>query len=292
MNFNQKELDKMANKALAHGKKVSSKLPLPNQLPLIEHSYNGEIIPQRPVDGYINATAMCKKAGKLFNDYHRQKTTKDFLSALSLNTGIPVKSTATGIPVAGLIQTVMGGNEKYKQGTWVHPKVAIHLAQWLSSDFAVQVTEWVFEWMSGNISGKMPSHLRRYVANMHKIPNGYFSMLNESVYSLIAPLEQEGYSMPAKLMPDISYGRMFSDFLRSRGINPQHFPEYTHEFTDGKRPPVQARLYPNKYLGEFRDYLSNVWIPKKSASYFQRVDKKALPYLEQIIDKALPSPRK
>jgi len=31
-------------------------------------------------------------------------------------------------------------------GTWVHPRVAIHVAQWISPQFAVKVTEWVEEW--------------------------------------------------------------------------------------------------------------------------------------------------
>lgn len=132
--------------------------------------------------------------------------------------------------------------------------------------------------MSGKISGKLPFHLRRYTANMGRIPLGYFSMLNESMYSLFAPLERLGYTIPPKLMPDISYGRMFSDFLRSEAINPDEFPEYLHEFTDGKRPEVNACLYPNKYLGEFRDYLSNVWTPQKAIRYFQSKDKKELSF--------------
>jgi KilA domain-containing protein len=35
-------------------------------LRLIGHSYEGEVIQQRARDGYINATAMCKAAGKHF----------------------------------------------------------------------------------------------------------------------------------------------------------------------------------------------------------------------------------
>ena len=51
-------------------------------------------------------------------------------------------------------------------------------------------------------------------------------------------------------MPDISTGRMFSDFLRMKGIVPEEFPTYEHEFTDGRRS-VKARLYPVEYLSEF-----------------------------------------
>ena len=50
----------------------------------------GEVINQRAKDGYINATAMCKAAGKRFFDFHRLDTTEAFLDALMTETGIPV----------------------------------------------------------------------------------------------------------------------------------------------------------------------------------------------------------
>ena len=115
------------------------KIPI-SALALIEHSVDGAVVTQRPHDGYINATLLCQQAEKRFNDYHRLSQTKDFVETLS---------TATGIPVADLIQVRMGGNDKLNQGTWVYPKVAIHLGQWLSPAFSVLVTSWVFDWMTG-----------------------------------------------------------------------------------------------------------------------------------------------
>jgi len=53
-----------------------------------------------------------------------------------------------GIPISELIQSFKGGRAE-NQGTWVHPDIAINLAQWLSPKFAVQVSRWVREWMSG-----------------------------------------------------------------------------------------------------------------------------------------------
>ena len=49
------------------------------------------------------------------------------------------------IRISELVQSAKGGNPEL-QGTWVHPYVAIHLAQWLSPRFAVQVSKWVYEW--------------------------------------------------------------------------------------------------------------------------------------------------
>jgi hypothetical protein len=113
-----------------------------NKMNLITHSLGNKTIMQRPEDGYMNATAMCKATDKLFADYNRLSTTTAFLSALSSDMGIPISE---------LIQTVKGG--KGQQGTWVHPHVAMHLAQWLSPEFAVKVSRWIFEWMG---QGKKP----------------------------------------------------------------------------------------------------------------------------------------
>ena len=40
---------------------------------------------------------------------------------------------------------------KYRK-TWVHPQVAINIAQWISPEFDVQVSKWIFELM---ITGKV-----------------------------------------------------------------------------------------------------------------------------------------
>ena len=81
----------------------------------------------------INATMLCKAHGKkLLGHYNENKQTKEYLSELSLN---------IGIPIIELFVTTAG---KYG-GTWVHRKVFIHLAQWLSPSFAVQVSNWVDE---------------------------------------------------------------------------------------------------------------------------------------------------
>ena len=135
---------------------------------------------QRAKDGYINATAMCKAAGRHFKHYNENATTKAFVTALAAEVGIPTSE---------LIQSVSGGVPEL-QGTWAHPQVAIHLAQWLSPQFAVQVTQWVFEWISGGpkVVERLPYHLRRYVANMTVVPRTHFSILQELTYGLIAPM--------------------------------------------------------------------------------------------------------
>jgi hypothetical protein len=79
---------------------------------------------------------MCHAAGKRWNHYAENQGTRDFIEALGAEAGIPASE---------LIQTLKGGDPS-RQGTWVHPRIAIHLAMWCSPQFAVQVVTWVETW--------------------------------------------------------------------------------------------------------------------------------------------------
>ena len=254
-------------------------LDFPQQPFLIEHEVGGGIVPQRPRDGYIDATRLCQQANKLFGNYHQLASTKAFLDALSLDIGIPIPN---------LVQVIRGRGDRLSQGTWVHPQVAINLGQWVSPAFAVQVTKWVLDWHEGKTHPYMPVHVQRFIKNRNKIPHTHFSMLNEIYLSLLAPLEENGIILPDKMMPDISTGRMFSGFLRSKGIDPGEFPTYKHEFVDSSRPTVYARLYPVDHLADFRKYFHETWLPERAGNYFAERFPKALPFLPRILQ--LPSP--
>jgi len=249
------------------------------QLALISHQVDGEVIEQRQIDGYINATAMCGAAGKQFNDYSRLSSTRAFLEELA---------SVTGFPVTELVQSVRGGGAT-SQGTWVHPKVAIHLAQWLSPRFAVQVSEWVYEWMTRGGQPqvvRMPYHLRRYVLNRRNVPEGHFSVLVEMTQLVIAPMEEAGYTLPENMLPDISEGKMFSRWLRDEmSVDTDSLPTYNHRFEDGR--VVKARAYPDDFLPHFRRHLREQWIPDKSIAYFASRDPEAIQYLPALYPKQI-----
>ena len=102
---------------------------------------NNITIISRPEDGYINATQLCKAGGKEFKHWKENKNNDAFLQALSASVGIP-----TDI----LLRYESGSNDK--RSTWVHPQVAINIAQWISPQFDVQVSKWIFELM---LTGKV-----------------------------------------------------------------------------------------------------------------------------------------
>jgi hypothetical protein len=243
---------------------------------LIPHPVQGGIIYQRPKDGYINATAMCQAAGKQFGHYRENKAAKDFLAELS---------SAIGIPIAELVQSVVGGDHRI-QGTWVHPQVAIHLGQWVSAPFAVQVSQWVVDWMSGKgpatVADTVPYHLRRYIANQPNIPVAHFSILAEMTTLLIAPMELMGYTLPEHLLPDISNGKMFCKWLRDvHGIDTDALPTYLHVYEDGRR--VWPKAYPDKLWADFRKHFREEWLPHHSIEYFRKRDSEALQFLPKLI---------
>lgn len=252
-------------------------------LELIEHHVNNSTISQRSADGYINATALCTAAGKEWGQYASDKNTKEFLAELS---------SSTGIKNSNLIQSVK--DDSGSQDTWVHPQVSLHLAQWLSPKFAVQVTKWVHEWISGKITPKspaeLPPHLDRYLRNDSKVPQGYFSILQETGLSLFGPLHNLGFEIPKGWVPDISVGKLYCAWLRDEHeIDTDALQTYRHDYFDG-RPIVDAKAYPEHLLPDFRNWFRTHWLPVHGVKYFKKKDPSSLHFLDKL--PALAAPKK
>jgi len=86
---------------------------------LAEDTQIGSIVVPK---GYVNATDMCKANCKKVNDWLRLKETKQYVDELSLE---------MGINSSNLIESIKGGKDKNKQGTWIHPRLFKNLEQWL-----------------------------------------------------------------------------------------------------------------------------------------------------------------
>ena len=83
-----------------------------------------------PLDGYIDATMMCKAGGKEFPNFMTSKHTNELIDYISSNLRIPRMA---------LVVSKKGGNDRSATGTWVHPEIAVHLAMWVSIPFSVHV---------------------------------------------------------------------------------------------------------------------------------------------------------
>ena len=99
----------------------------------VGNSYN---IEHREDDGYINVTNLCKAGKKQFKHWNSLQKTKSFLRVLSESVGIPTDS-------------LIKYNYAYgkERATWVHPQIAINIAQWISPQFDVKVSAWIYEVM-------------------------------------------------------------------------------------------------------------------------------------------------
>lgn len=166
-------------------------------------------------------------------------------------------------------------------------------------DSALQFRKWVTKEVIPSIRNKgyygkidrtqVPNFYIRYQDNFHKIDRNYFSVISELFVTLNAELEKVGYQIPDRaedgkqIMPDISVGRMFSDYLKktSSEYNGSH-KFYQHSFPDA-RPDIEARMYPIEALPIFRRFIYEVWIPQKAQNYFKERDKVALDYLPKLL---------
>lgn len=256
-------------------------------LALIQHEVNNSVINQRESDGYINATAMCKVSNKQFKDYAANKSTQEFFQALAedLQLEIQLGDKSLVNKNQALIETFPGAPST-GGGTWVHPQVALNLAQWLSPKFAVQVSKWVYDWMQGkgtqNTSAQLPHHLSRYIANDGRIPGGYFSILQETGLSLFGPLHYQGFDIPKGWVPDISVGLKFCEYLRDKhNIDTDALPTYHHTYLDDRKM-VYPKVYPDEFLAEFRNWFRTTWLPNYGVKYFKKKDPDSLAFLDKL----------
>lgn len=130
---------------------------------VIPHSFNGNFVYQVSESGcigtnyipkgYCNLTQILKAASeetgkrKSWNNYWKADSTQEFLLALSEENKQDIVSndasetTTEFQPLVIIIKGGLHGNVKIEQGTWGHIEVAIHLAYWASSKFAVKATK-------------------------------------------------------------------------------------------------------------------------------------------------------
>ncbi len=105
---------------------------------------NDVVVISRSDDNYINATQLCQAGDKLFADWFHLNTTKQLLNDAESDIGIPISQ---------LIDTKNENSNEFQQETWIHPDLAIQLAQWISPQFALQVSKWVRTlFTTGNVS--------------------------------------------------------------------------------------------------------------------------------------------
>lgn len=91
---------------------------------LIQADFDGQAM-QFNDDGWFNATAAAEKFGKRVGDWIDLPSTKEYMEKLNTR-------------YSGILMNAKRGKNG---GTWLHPKLAVSFARWLSVDFAIWCDE-------------------------------------------------------------------------------------------------------------------------------------------------------
>ncbi|MFK7907015.1 MAG: KilA-N domain-containing protein [Chitinophagales bacterium] len=115
--------------------------------------YNGQNISFDFGDGnrMINATEMAKGFGKLTAGFLRMKQTQDFIAIL--------KKRYANSHNENILRVIQGGDAKL-QGTWMHEKLALKFAAWLSPEFEVWVYDRIHELLQKGYTTLRPQKTR------------------------------------------------------------------------------------------------------------------------------------
>lgn len=249
----------------------------------IPHLYNGVLILQAG-DGYWNASAMCRANGKLWADYWRTQTTQEYASALSRSMGIPIDL---------LTRTVMTGPND-SRGTWVHQRIALHLAQWCNATFAVMVTGWVEElWTRGRVElpgappqNHVPGAWSQRIAPGHQglkrhlvlnCPPGSWAVLTAAIGETLETedvllrhcLPIENHNLPEGSI-GIHFGRYregqpwAGQVLKAPLVLPKWVKATGEDFV------AQVNVYGAEELMHFDQWLYRIYFPRYLPNYLER----------------------
>jgi len=229
--------------------------------------YGGHVIHQRCRDGYVNATAMAAACGGRLDNYMRSPQTRAFLDALARSLNLSERD---------LLEARQGGTPS-EQGTWVHPQVAIHLAQWLSPAFAVQVTAWVLEILA---PVAVPTLLQPYSRRVHdafltmrQVPLDYWTVFEECASFLViaeSAFQAIGVEMDELDLLDGSIGQHWARFREGKDWCGERI-RYPHRFPAGDPRGTQlAWAYPMGELQEFRAWMHSVYPQDHFGCYLDR----------------------
>lgn len=233
---------------------------------MILRSFDGHEIGQRQTDGYMDATAMCQANGKKWSHYWSNQSTQEFVQALAAD---------AGIPASALVEVRRGGTVN-EQGTYVHPKLAIHLAQWCSARFAVLVSGWVLDLLTTGRATMVPEPVDPVLAMIETARATYLKQIemqkqlddanrrladaerkvdralteataahqtaesNYGWYTILAWCNRIGRRV--SVVEAGRHGRAISNLMRSRGIEKQYVRDQRFN---------KVGLYPESILAEY-----------------------------------------
>lgn len=163
---------------------------------LIKSDFDGYQMQFRD-DGWFNATAAAKKYSKDANDWLRQRDTVSYIVALAEFQGkylsvpelngindLDSKSARSrelvlrAVKATGYVSTKTGSQDN-GGGTWLHPKLAVAFARWLSVDFAIWCDEQIDRIIKGEREVIDWGMLRHATKSSNKVANQILQMVRQ-----------------------------------------------------------------------------------------------------------------
>jgi hypothetical protein len=152
---------------------------------IIQAEYEGQVMRFNDA-GWINATEAAKPFGQEPRDWLRLHDTESYMRALAKHLGLqfeprmiernssgkvsggksgfrPELSNCAGLVVAKRGSSSTGG------GTWLHPKLAVAFARWLSPEFAVWCDLQIDAIIRGNVEVIDAKRLRHEASSSYKV---------------------------------------------------------------------------------------------------------------------------
>ncbi|MCT7953567.1 hypothetical protein NG798_27605 [Ancylothrix sp. C2] len=194
-----------------------------------------------------------------------------------------------------------GDVAEYKNVTIINDETCAVLLEWYAFDsqrtnqtalysyrkFAhIGVRSWIqsiTDWHQPSIN-QQPYWYRRIglFRERTQIPKGWWCIFEE-ITSFVWEMESKGYVLPDSAIPDISVGKCWCNYLRSKGVNvanvarsyPHYYPDWAYS--------VKANIYPLDLLPEFRYWFEDTYKPLKSLQYFRKNHPEALPTICRIL---------
>ena len=150
---------------------------------------------------YLNATKTAKEFNKRLDSWQKSPQTIEYVDALQ--DSFPEYTNSGN---GGFIVVRKGGNDKEAQGTWIHPKLIIFFARWLSPHFAV--------WCDLQIEEILKGELKQEISYKEKVE---------------AELLGLGFTFDRLRLNEASKVKMMKTTYGELGLITSYLPKYSEE---------------------------------------------------------------
>lgn len=229
---------------------------------MINLTYKGKEINQREGDGYVNATQMCQANGKLIGHWMATEDYKRYTEALSKTIGIPIVNLV-------IVKTGRSG------GTWIHPKLAVKLARWISVKFELWCDEHIKTLIeTGATSLIIPEKkgaIHYYgdrlleLKTALKKPSDTWCVI-EKCNHLLLDVERLGYPVHQFDLLDGSIGKHWSNYRKGKEWELET-KKAIYTFPDSR--VVQINAYQYGEVGYFIQWMDYIYELEKLPAYLE-----------------------